>query len=200
MVELKFEPRFVIPECRAPSKNATWLPSCEASLMVTYLWSQRELFLFSSLVSWLPRPKMPLENTEAQRKEGQPELEIHSENAKAHFCQTFSPPPSLGKRVQQNFNSLVIAPLPELEGFFCCWSPSHTLNWCFYKTVILGLFGLVFYMALVFYYFSLFPGFRLIKGSVNHTSFAQNTFHEAWKQFSSCLPKIFRKKKKFPSV
>jgi hypothetical protein len=126
-------------------------------------------------------------------KEGQPHLDLWEQWS--GFCQTSSLPPSQGKRVQQDSSSHVIAPLPELEEFFCCWFPSSTLNWSFYKIVILGLFGLVFYVTLVFYYFSLFPGFRLIKGSVNHTSFAQNTFHEAWKQFGFCLPKIFRKKK-----
>ena len=154
-----------------------------------------------SLPDWLLDPKCPQKRLRLNGRKVNQNLKL-SQNTKAPFCQTFSPPPSLGKGVQQNFNSLIIAPLPELEGFFffffCYWSPSNTLNWCFYKIVILGLFGLVFYIALVFYYFSLFPGFRLIKGSVNHTSFAQNTFHEVWKQFSFCLPKIFRKEKKNP--
>lgn len=91
-----------------------------------------------------PRPQMPSEMTEAEWKEGQAELETHSENTKPPGCQTFSPPPSPGKAVQQNFNSLVIAPLPELEGFFCCccccWSPSNTLNLmllqnCYFRAV-----------------------------------------------------------------
>lgn len=124
-------------------------------------------------------------------KEGQPHLDLWEQWSA--FLPNILPTPI--PREESPTNSHVIAPLPELEGFFCCWFPSSTLNWSFYKTVILGLFGLVFYATLVFYYFSLFPGFRLIKGSVNHTSFAQNTFHEAWKQFGFCLPKIFRKKK-----
>ena len=64
-------------------------------------------------------PKCPQKRLRLNgRKEGQAELETDSESTKAPFCQTFSPPPSPGTGVQHNFSSLVIAPLPELEGFF----------------------------------------------------------------------------------